>query len=54
MKANYDGSKITIESTYEGSYLMYFKSSDIKIQINLNRVEEVNHFFYVQVHITLI
>lgn len=55
VKAHYNGSKITIESTYEGSYLMYFKPSEIRPQINLNRVEEeVNNFFDFQVHITLI
>ncbi len=46
LKAQYNGSKITIESAYESSYLIYFKPSEIRPQINLNRVEEeVNNFF---------
>jgi hypothetical protein len=33
---------------------MYFKPSEIRLQINLNCVEEeVNNFFELQVHITL-
>jgi hypothetical protein len=53
VKAHYNGSKITIESTSEGSYLMYFKPSEIRPQINLNRVEEEeNNFFDLQVHIS--